>query len=308
MCLLYLNYGKTPVAGRRYPNALAWALVSDVKKWVEQLKEAKEASAEKTQRGIQSVEVAGRILEALAQRREPAALSELASAAELSTAQAHTYLVSLTRLGLVKRDALTGSYEPGPLSLRLGLMFVEQQEAYRVASPYATQLAAKLGFSVAVCVAGAQGPMIVRYERGAYPLHVNLHIGTVMSLRSTSTGRIFSAFLKPDDLAAMMQSQGIARPNVGIDHVEPSHAVKSETLDEVRKRGMTRSVDVPSPGISSLSAPVFDAHGDIQLALTVIGPSGAMDTGWKGPLATELRDICRHITESLTDRMSIHAI
>jgi DNA-binding IclR family transcriptional regulator len=274
-----------------------------VQKWVEQLKEA----TEKTQRGIQSVEVAGRILEALAQRREPAALSELANAAELSTAQAHTYLVSLTKLGLVKRDALTGSYEPGPLSLRLGLMFIEQQEAYRVAAPYATQLAAKLGFSVAVCVAGAQGPTIVRYERGAYPLHVNLHIGTVMSLRSTSTGRIFSAFLAPEELDSMMQNQGIARLNIGMDHVESAEASKTDTVEDVRKRGITRSIDIPSPGISSLSAPVFDAHGRMQLALTVIGPSGTMDTAWKGPIATELRDVCRYITESLTDRMSIHA-
>ncbi|WP_233849530.1 IclR family transcriptional regulator [Paraburkholderia sp. HD33-4] len=271
---------------------------------MDKLKEA----TEKTQRGIQSVEVAGRILEALAQRREPVALSELAGAANLSTAQAHTYLVSLTRLGLVKRDAMTGYYEPGPLSLRLGLMFVEQQEAYRAAAPHAAELARKLGFSVAVCVAGAQGPMIVRYERGAYPLHVNLHIGTVMSLRSTSTGRIFSAFLKPDELAAMMQSQGFARPNVGIDHDESPEGTKTESLEDVRKRGMARSIDVPSPGISSLSAPVFDADGNMQLALTVIGPSGAMDTAWKGPVATDLRDVSRRITEAMADRVSSHAI
>ncbi|WP_429484728.1 IclR family transcriptional regulator [Paraburkholderia youngii] len=267
----------------------------------------KEAT-ERSQRGIQSVEVAGRILTALAQRRAPAALSELANAAELPTAQAHTYLVSLTRLGLVKRDALTGSYEPGPLSLRLGLMFVEQQEAYRVAVPYATELAAKLGFSVAVCVAGPQGPMIVRYERGAYPLHVNLHIGTVMSLRSTSTGSIFGAFLKPDEVAAMMRNQGIAPLNVGVDHVESPDGAKTESLEEVRKRAMARSVDVPSPGISSLSAPVFDAHGSMQLALTVIGPSGAMETDWQGPIATKLREICQRITEALTDRTSTHAV
>ncbi|MGF6444714.1 DNA-binding IclR family transcriptional regulator [Paraburkholderia youngii] len=275
-----------------------------MQQWIGQLKEA----TERSQRGIQSVEVAGRILTALAQRRAPAALSELANAAELPTAQAHTYLVSLTRLGLVKRDALTGSYEPGPLSLRLGLMFVEQQEAYRVAVPYATELAAKLGFSVAVCVAGPQGPMIVRYERGAYPLHVNLHIGTVMSLRSTSTGSIFGAFLKPDEVAAMMRNQGIAPLNVGVDHVESPDGAKTESLEEVRKRAMARSVDVPSPGISSLSAPVFDAHGSMQLALTVIGPSGAMETDWQGPIATKLREICQRITEALTDRTSTHAV
>jgi DNA-binding IclR family transcriptional regulator len=258
------------------------------------LKEA----AEKTQRGIQSVEVAGRVLDALARRREPMALSDLANAAALSTAQAHTYLVSLTKLGLVKRDALTGYYEPGPLSLRLGLMFVEQQEAYRVAAPHAAQLADRTGYSVAVCVAGAQGPMIVRYERGGAPLHVNLHIGTVMSLQTTSTGRIFSAFLDAHELASMMQNQGIDGRLIGIESAA-SASPDQASLDDARRRGMTRSVDKPSPGISSLSAPVLDAHGRLQLALTVIGPSGTMDVAWNGEIARALRDVARSISQTL---------
>jgi len=272
------------------------------------LKEA----AEKTQRGVQSVEVAGRILQALANRRSAAPLSELASAAALSTAQAHTYLVSLTKLGLIKRDAWTGYYEPGPLSLRLGLVFIERQKAYRVAAPYAHNLASKLGLSVAVCVAGAQGPMIVRYERAADPLHVNLHIGTVMSLQSTSTGRVFSAFLQTDQLAAMMRSQGLARSNIGLDGdaaqdaASPGEEMRDD-LEDIRKRGMARSVDAPSPGISSLSAPVFDAQGTLQLALTIIGPSAAMDMAWNGPIAAELRRISRHITDVLRDEASTHA-
>lgn len=267
---------------------------------------------DKPQRGIQSVEVAGRILDALAKRRQPVALSELANAAALSTAQAHTYLVSLTRLGLVKRDAFTGYYEPGPLSLRLGLMFVEQQEAYRVAAPYAAGLAERIGHSVAVCVAGAQGPTIVRYERGGYPLHVNLHIGTVMSLQTTSTGRVFSAFLDTDQLAAMMEGQGIDRPRVGLDALNesaaPDHAAWQAQVEDTRKRGMARSVDMPSPGISSLSVPVRDADGRLQLALTVIGPSGAMDVTWNGDIARELRDVARRITEALTQPSSLHVL
>lgn len=269
------------------------------------LKEA----AEKAQRGIQSVEVAGRILEALAQRREPTALSGLASAAALSTAQAHTYLVSLTKLGLVKRDSLTGYYEPGPLSLRLGLIFVEQQEAYRVAAPHAAQLAERIGYSVAVCVAGAQGPMIVRYERGGYPLHVNLHIGTVMSLQTTSTGRVFSAFLDPAQLDSMMQNQGIDRLRVGAnDPASPDSEDWQRSLDDARRRGMARSVDMPSPGISSLSAPVLNSEGRLQLALTVIGPSGTMDIAWNGEIARALRETTRSIMEVLTQSSPTHAL
>lgn len=264
---------------------------------------------DKPQRGIQSVEVAGRILEALAARREPVPLSELANAAALSTAQAHTYLVSLTRLGLAKRDALTGYYEPGPLSLRLGLMFVEQQEAYRLAAPHAAQLAERVGHSVAVCVAGAQGPTIVRYERGGYPLHINLHIGTVMSLQTTSTGRVFSAFLDPVQLAEMLEGQGIGRRPIDLDDsATPDSSSWEASLEETRRRGMARSVDMPSPGISSLSVPVLDAGGRLQLALTVIGPSGAMDVHWNGAIARELRDVARHITEALNEPSSIHAL
>lgn len=227
----------------------------------------------KKQRGVQSVEVGGRLLDALARHRTPLALSALADAAQLSTAQAHTYLVSLTRLGLVKRDALSGDYEPGPLSLRLGLMQLEQQNAYRVAVPHVAALAEATGASVAVCVGGPQGPTIVRYERGGFPLHVNLHVGTVMSLSATSTGRVFRAFYDPARVAAMLAHQKDDAPLAD---------------DDLRRRGIERSIDAPSPGISSMSVPVCDADGRMQLALTVIGSSGSIDVAWDGPVARAL--------------------
>ncbi|MDR5783417.1 helix-turn-helix domain-containing protein [Caballeronia sp. LZ065] len=243
----------------------------------------------KQQRGIQSVEVGARLLDALAMRREPLALSALADDAAMSTAQAHTYLVSLTRLGLVKRDALTGNYEPGPLSLRLGVMNLEQQPAYRAAAPRVAALALETGMSVAVSVAGPQGPTIVRYERGGQPLHVNLHVGTVMSLSATATGRIFRAFDAPASIAAMQAHQAEAEvPGSGA------------RLDEIRARGIERGVDAPSPGVSSMSVPVFDAAQRMQLALTAIGPTGLCDVAWNGVLARALQHAARDLTGILS--------
>ena len=262
-----------------------------------------DASGEKKQRGIQSVEVGGRLLEALARHRVPLGLTELAGEAQLSSAQAHTYLVSLTRLGLVKRDALTGNYEPGPLSLRLGLMHIEQQPVYRIAAPYAAALAERIGFSVAICVAGAQGPTIVRYERGGFPLHVNLHIGTVMSLEATSTGRIFCAFYAPEKVGQMAQSQALA-PDASLtgDSAGKAPVVDAQwfkRFDAIRTRRIERGIDAPSPGISSLSVPVFDAQQRMQLALTAIGSSGSIDVGWDGEVARQLLETARHVTETL---------
>ncbi|OXI96152.1 MULTISPECIES: IclR family transcriptional regulator [Burkholderia] len=254
----------------------------------------------KAQRGIQSVEVGGRLLDALARRRKPLGLSELAAAADLSTAQAHTYLVSLTRLALVKRDAITGNYEPGPLSLRLGLMSIERQPAYRAALPHAARLAEAVGLSVAVSVPGVLGPTIVRIEHGGYPLHVNLHVGSVMSLDTTATGRVFRAFGDPAQLDAMAASQaGAGATLAGAEQPAPDAGVPQQELDAIRARGIERGVDLPSPGVSAMSVPVFDEHGTLQLALTVIGSTGSIDVDWDGPIAAALRDAALQATASL---------
>lgn len=254
------------------------------------------ATAQKPQRGIQSVEVGGRLLAALAHARAPLALSDLAASAALPPGQAHAYAVSLTRLGLIKRDAVSGRYEPGPLALRLGLLHLERQPAFRAAVPRVAALAEAVGFSIAICIAGPQGPTIVRYEHAGFPLHVNLHVGTVMSLTTTSTGRVFCAYLPPPRLHAMLANQtGLADYPVPTAERDAFDA----TLAAIRRRGIERGIDAPSPGISSLSAPVCDAVGGLQLALTAIGPTGTIDVTWNGSLARALLDTARAIGTDL---------
>jgi DNA-binding IclR family transcriptional regulator len=247
-------------------------------------------AAGRTQRGIQSVEVGGRMLHALAQARAPLAPADLASMSELPSSQAHAYLVSLTRLGLIKRDALSGRYEPGPLALRLGLLHLAQQPALREAVPRAAALAQALGCSVALCIAGPQGPTIVRYEHASLPLHVNLHVGTVMSLPGTSTGRVFCAYLAADALRAMWANQAATRgPGDGAHDVAPEPAFAA-TLDTIRKRGFETGIDAPSPGVSSVCVPVFDEAHTLRLTLTAIGASGALDVRASGAVVRALRD------------------
>ncbi|RKT22818.1 IclR family transcriptional regulator [Paraburkholderia sp. RAU2J] len=257
----------------------------------------------KTQRGIQSVEVGGRVLLALAQARTPLALSDLAGAAQIAPGQAHAYLVSLSRLGLIKRDELSGRYEPGPLSLRLGLLHLENQPAFRAAVPRVAALAETIGFSVAICIAGPQGPTIVRYEHAGFPLHVNLHVGTVMSLPATSTGRVFCAFLPRDKLAGMWANQSGAAD----DAMTPpgKSAAFAAALNGIRQRGLEASVDAPSPGISSLSAPVLDGDGRLLLALTVIGSTGVIDVAADGPTARALLNAAHDIGADLAAAASL---
>ena len=240
-------------------------------------------------RGVQSVEVSGKLLEVLA-RRGCVGLAELAAAAGIAPAQVHTYLVSLMRLGLVKRDAALGDYEPGPLALRLALQSLEHQPAYRAAVAEVASLARQCGCCIAICTAGPHGPTIVRYEHAGAPLHVNLHVGSIMSLTATSTGRVFSAFLDKAQRRAMQPNKEAQRHG--------GEAFERE-LQAIRTRGIERGIDAPTPSISSMSVPILDATGALQLTLTAIGPSSTIDVAWNGKLAQALRASATRIERTL---------
>ena len=66
------------------------------------------AVRESDSRGIQSIEVGGRLLLALAHHGQPLALKDLAAAAEMTAGKAHPYLVSFIKLGLVERETEGG--------------------------------------------------------------------------------------------------------------------------------------------------------------------------------------------------------
>lgn len=239
-------------------------------------------------RGVQSVDVSGKLLEVLA-RRGCVGLAELAAAAGIAPAQVHTYLVSLMRLGLVKRDAL-GDYEPGPLPLRLALQSLAHRPAYRAAVTEVASLALRSGCCIAICTAGPHGPTIVHYEHAGAPLHVNLHVGSIMSLTATSTGRVFSAFLEQAQRRAMQPSAQAP---------QAQNETFERELQAIRKRGIERSIDAPTPSISSMSVPILDATGALQLTLTAIGPSSTIDVAWNGKLAEALRASAASIERAL---------
>jgi DNA-binding IclR family transcriptional regulator len=276
-----------------------------------------DAGGGKTQRGIQSVEVAARLLRVLADARVPLAPSDLAAGADIASSQAHAYLVSLTRLGLIKRDALSGRYEAGPLALRLGLLHLAQEPALREAVPRAAALAQTLGCSVALCIAGPQGPTIVRYEHASLPLHVNLHVGTVMSLRATSTGRVFCAFLSPEALESALATQTAQPVWRGTRHAASAASAPQDSappapdatflaaLDAIRTRGYELGIDAPSPGVSSVCVPVLGPRRELSLTLTAIGASGALDVRAGGAVVRALRDAAAAISAAAFPSTSI---
>jgi DNA-binding IclR family transcriptional regulator len=237
----------------------------------------------KEQRGIQSIDVGGRLLQALATSGGAMMLKDIALAADMPAAKAHAYLVSFCKLGLMEQEAETGRYDLGALALQLGLASLNRLDAVKIATREMNELAQQTGQSVAIAVWGNYGPTIVRFEQSVRPIHINMRTGTVMSLTATATGHVFAAHLPKSQIEAVLNA-------TYADPKQRSAAKKAftdieATLAQVKKRGLARAEGFPLPGINAFSAPVFDHTAQVVLALTIMGSSAEFDSSWNGKFA-----------------------
>ena len=248
-------------------------------------------AAPRRQRGIQSIEVGLRVLQALTEQRRTLPLKDIGRLADMAPAKAHPYLVSFMQGGLVKQNPLTGHYELGPGALQLGLAALQQLDPLTEASQEAAQLAAASDLSIALAVWGQLGPTVVRLDEPRYPLHVNLRVGTVMSLFNTITGRVFAAYLPEKMVRSMLEDEH--RRVVGGTSASFDAPEVQALLGEIRATGMGRGVSMPQPGVNTLCAPVFDAAGHIALVMTMIGPQGVFDAEIDSAAGELLREHAR---------------
>ncbi len=251
---------------------------------------------EASQRGIQSIEVGGQLLHALAHAGRPLPLKDLAAAAGMAAAKAHPYLVSFGKIGLVEQDRASGRYGLGPLALQLGLMSLQQADPVRLATPVMEELALTSGHSVAMAVWGSHGPTIVRLAESPAAVHVNMRHGTVFSITGTASGQLYAAYL-PEALARPFYEAERRLAGRGALPSWPQFAQSS--LAEVRQQGLARADGAVVAGVSALAAPVFDHRGQIVLALTAIGPTAALDSRWDGTLAQLMRQAAAAVSARL---------
>ena len=226
-------------------------------------------------------------------------LGDLAKKAGMPSAKAHPYLVSFGSFGLVEQDPITSRYELGPFALQLGLISLHLLDPVRIAIPMITRLAADIDQTIGLSVLGNQGPTIIYIAESSYPIHVNMRTGTVMSIQSTATGRVFAAFLPPRQVERMLEQE---RRN-GVATSFGAAGLKASALEpllaDIRKRSMARVQGEPIPGINAVCAPVFEHTGAICLGITAIGPAGSFDASWNGEIAHRVLECAQQISRRL---------
>ena len=283
------------------------------------MKSTDESQATDSRQGIQSVEVAGPLLQALAKAPGPLTLSALAKSAGMPAAKAHRYLVSLIRVGLVEQDAATGQYDLGALALELGLVSLGRLDAVKLADETMAGLRDATSETVALSIWGNFGPTYIRLLQSKRPVTINLQIGSVMPMTYTASGLCFAAFMPEDDTDALLRSE--LAQNRG-DRLDAPHTKKelAPLLEETQRHGMARMIGHLDPsaarppgttraaerllaGFNAFSAPVFDHDGNMRFALTVVGSAAHIDEAWDGFIARKTKAHAEQLSRRLGYRI-----
>ena len=253
---------------------------------------AKKSNNKSKSGGVQSVEIGGRVLLAVTEGGGPLALKDIADATDLPSAKAHRYLVSLIRAGLIEQDLMTGKYDLGTASLRVGLAAIIRLNVVRAALPFLARLRDKIGETVHLSVWGDNGPIIVHREVPLAPIALNLAVGSNLSLLLTASGRVFLSWLDKKQTGPLLQQE---MRRMGNRNKAEIKAIQAETLRD----GFGRSAGDFSPSIASLAAPVFNHEKHLVAVIGTFGYEGSFDNRLTGVAARLLGEAAREVSNKL---------
>ena len=240
------------------------------------------------QQGIQSVDAAVRILRAMASVNRPMSLKDIASAAHMTASNTHRYLVSFIKAQLVCQESSSGKYDLGPFALHLGLAAMSRTDSITVATQVLHELLAEIDLPVTLSVWTPDGPTMIRWLDASHPLTVNHKTGSRSPMLTSASGRVFLTFESAEKIKKVLAAEIRARESRKETTLISPEDV-SALGSEVRRHGLGRSIGERVNGINGLSAPIFDALGQLALTISTVGLEHSFDPSYGGTVARALR-------------------
>ena len=178
---------------------------------------------------------------------------------------------------------------------------VASLNAVHLARPILEDLNRETDHTVGLGVWGNLGPTLIWWIEASQPLDVRLRCGMVLPLLGSATGKVFAAFLPPEQTAPYLGAE-IAAAQRSESTPFRSREVVDTHLADVRERrlGAIASAvlsNINERGVSGFSVPVFDATGSIVLALTMMGDAASFNED--DPAVARLGDAARRLSARL---------
>jgi DNA-binding IclR family transcriptional regulator len=246
--------------------------------------------------GVQSVEIAGRILKALASFDGPQTLSALSAAAKLSSAKVHRYLVSLIREGFVEQSASDGRYDFGGAARLIGRAAENRLDIVRIGTPLLSQLRDDLQETVFMGVWTPRGPMVIVWFDIVRPVSVILRPGSILPLHTSALGLICAAYMPPDIIERALEAEA---PQPVLRSRKLTKSKRATLVERIRQNGFSAVQGDLINGLDAVAVPVLNHRQELVACLAAVGSSGQFDISASGRAVRALKAAARRFVRSL---------
>src|SRR5512138_1324135 len=164
------------------------------------------APAETRERGgIQSLERATALLEAVARRPEGVGLAELASAVGLHTSTAFHLIKTLVQLGFLTQAAETKRYRIGSRLFALAAGALEENALLTLGTPILERLSTETGEAAHLAVRSREDIVVIARTAASGLLQLSARSGATRPAHATAIGKVLLAAMDPEDLDRLLE-------------------------------------------------------------------------------------------------------
>jgi DNA-binding IclR family transcriptional regulator len=197
------------------------------------------------------------VLDLLGSQERPVRLAEVARASGMSRATAHQKLVTLVRAGWIEHTA-EGAYQLSLHAARIGSMALAHAGLGERLVPFLRELVAAAGETASLAVMDGAKAHIVQRVEAAGMLRADLHVGAMLDLAESASGRVLVAFADAPTLDRL-RHDGVPLP-------------AEKLLAQVRRERFAASSGKSFAGVRGAAVPIFGPHGGCTAALSLVGP------------------------------------
>jgi IclR family KDG regulon transcriptional repressor len=208
------------------------------------------------------------LVDVLAQHGRPARLAEIAHDANMSRGTAHQKLVTLVHAGWIEQ--IDGLYRLSLHASQVASAALEQADLGARVVPFLEDLVAKARETASLAVIDGISICIVQRVESTGVLRADLHVGALLDLQHSASGRVLAAFAR-ERMLNEWRHRKVPLPDAKI-------------LEQVRRKKFATSSGKSYEGVRAIGAPVFDSHGDCAAALTLVGPVARFDINRLRPM------------------------
>jgi IclR family transcriptional regulator, acetate operon repressor len=247
--------------------------------------------------GVQSVERAFDVLEALAGSGGELSLSEIAAVTGMPGGSIHRLIRTLVRLGYVRQEP-TRRY-----GLAVGLVRLGDSAAKRLgtwAQPVLAGLVEQIGESANLAILEGSHALYVAQAPGRHAMRMFTEVGARVHLHCTGVGKALLAQLPDHEVAKILDLSGMPALT---DHTITDPRVLLRELAATRARGYALDEGEQEAGVSCVAVPVPEAP--VLTAISFSAPAPRLTPDVVRRAVPALQDAARTLTERFTsDRTS----